>query len=180
MIATKWLMCLQQVSVSNVGRVCTEPARPARPWGTCTTQTASPAAPAVSNTHKSLMKTSIRSCACGPFKPLFSFALTWKLVMVSLCVGVVCCIGPVGVCIWHIWVAAGDSFLNVRNCCMVLYLRLVLQCACFLYAESYCISVITACQNVMLINHLFRLLHYIWSLQFETTPTEGLASPVHF
>lgn len=40
--------CLQQVSASNVGRVCTEPAKPARPWETCIIQTASPAAPVVS------------------------------------------------------------------------------------------------------------------------------------
>lgn len=42
--------CLQQVSASNVGRVCTEPAKPARPWETCIIQTASPAARVVSKT----------------------------------------------------------------------------------------------------------------------------------
>lgn len=34
--------------MSNVGRVCMEPAKRARPWGTSITQTASPAALVVS------------------------------------------------------------------------------------------------------------------------------------
>ena len=57
---------LSQVSVSNVGKVCTEPAKPARPWGTCITPTASPAAPVVSQTCRCGETAATRPIWCQP------------------------------------------------------------------------------------------------------------------